>query len=83
MAQSPTQLDPFFHEGGDISTDPTWVTVFGFSPAATSFILRHFRQYGVILHHIADQNGGNWMHIHYKTKLSARKAFSKNGKVFL
>lgn len=25
---------------------------------------------------------GNWMHIHFQSKIQARKALSKNGKVF-
>jgi len=25
---------------------------------------------------------GNWLHIHYQSKLQAKKALSKNGKVF-
>ena len=43
MLQSPTQLDPFFQEGGEGGADPTWVTIFGFPTAAESFILRQFR----------------------------------------
>ena len=38
--QSPSQLDPFFQEGGEPSHDPTWITVFGFTSSATAFILK-------------------------------------------
>lgn len=79
---SPSQLDPFFQEGGEPSHDPTWITVFGFSSLATAFILKQFRQYGVILQHVTNQEGGNWIHIQYKTKIQARKALSKNGKIY-
>lgn len=75
--QSPTQLDPFFQEGGEVSVDPTWITVFGFPNAAESFILRQFRQYGIILQYDSQPNQSNWIHIQYKTKLQARKALSK------
>jgi len=78
---SPTQLDPFFQEGGEVSADPTWVTVFGFPTAAEAFILRQFRQYGVILQYVSQPSQANWIHIQYKTKLQARKALSKNGKI--
>lgn len=81
MLQSPSQLDPFFQEGGEVSMDPTWVTVFGFPNAAESFILRQFRQYGVILQFVSQHSQANWIHIQYKTKIQARKALSKNGKI--
>lgn len=48
-------------------TDNTWITVFGFPPSASSFILSQFSQYGTILHHHMPPNG-NWMHIKYQTK---------------
>jgi len=80
--QSPSQLDPFFQEGGEPNHDPTWITVFGFTSSATAFILKQFRQYGVILQHVTNQDGGNWVHIQYKTKIQARKALSKNGKIY-
>jgi len=79
---SPSQLDPFFQEGGEPNHDPAWITVFGFTSSATAFILKQFRQYGVILQHVINQEGGNWIHIQYKTKIQARKALSKNGKIY-
>lgn len=82
---SPAQIDPFYTQGenltADAQLDETWVTVFGFPPAAASYILQQFSQYGTVLEHrIA--TSGNWMHIHYETKLQAKKAIGKNGKVF-
>ncbi|XP_050729747.1 nucleoporin NUP35-like isoform X2 [Eriocheir sinensis] len=65
---------------GDILED-TWVTVFGFPPAAASYILTQFTQLGTITEH-HNPGSGNWMHLKYMTKLQARKALSKNGKVF-
>lgn len=79
-----------------------------FPPAAASYILLQFAQYGNILRHtvrctdlavvntdtcqgcggINRTSGwqmaspGNWMHLQYQSKLQARKALSKDGKVF-
>ncbi|XP_026861537.1 nucleoporin NUP35 isoform X1 [Electrophorus electricus] len=82
---SPAQVDPFFTQGDALSSDDqldeTWVTVFGFPPASASYMLLQFAQYGNILKHVMS-NAGNWMHIQYQSKLQARKALSKDGKVF-
>ncbi|KAG9271748.1 nucleoporin NUP35 [Astyanax mexicanus] len=82
---SPAQVDPFFTQGDALSSedqlDETWVTVFGFPPASASYILLQFAQYGNILKHVMS-NAGNWMHIQYQSKLQARKALSKDGKIF-
>ncbi|XP_064635235.1 nucleoporin NUP35-like [Lineus longissimus] len=82
---SPTQIDPFYTQGESIrpddELDETWVTIFGFPPAATSFILQQFSQYGNIIKHTI-ANDGNWMHLHFQSKIQAKKALSKNGKVF-
>ena len=34
----------------------------------------------ITLHQVSTE--GNWLHIHYQSKLQAKKALSKNGKVF-
>lgn len=60
--------------------DECWVTVFGFPPAASSFILKQFSQYGNITRSVTSK--GNWIHIQYQSKLQAKKALSKNGKVY-
>ncbi|CAG5133465.1 unnamed protein product [Candidula unifasciata] len=81
---SPAQTDPFFTQENLKSTDvldETWVTVFGFPPGATSFILQQFSQYGTILKYVIPSEC-NWMHIHYLSKLQAKKAISKDGKIF-
>ncbi|KAJ3592391.1 hypothetical protein NHX12_007518 [Muraenolepis orangiensis] len=82
---SPAQVDPFYSQGEALSSedqlDQTWVTVFGFPPASASYILLQFSQYGNILHHTMS-SPGNWMHLQYQSKLQARKALSKDGKVF-
>jgi nuclear pore complex protein Nup53 len=57
------------------------VTIFGFPPSAASFILSQFSHYGSILEKRMPAKG-NWMHVHYQTKLECRKALSNNGKVF-
>ncbi|XP_068723221.1 nucleoporin NUP35-like isoform X2 [Montipora capricornis] len=81
---SPTQIDPFYTQGAAISSDDIldecWVTVFGFPPAASSFILKQFSQYGNIIRSVTSK--GNWIHIQYQSKLQAKKALSKNGKVY-
>lgn len=61
--------------------EDSWVTVFGFPPAAASFVLTQFTQLGTIVEH-HNPGSGNWMHLKFQTKLQARKALSKNGKVF-
>ncbi|XP_078451511.1 nucleoporin NUP35 [Lampetra fluviatilis] len=82
---SPAQLDPFYTQGESLvssdTLDHTWVTVFGFPPASASYILMQFAQYGNILKHVMSSSG-NWMHIQYQSTLQARKALSKDGKVF-
>uniref|UniRef100_A0A8C3JH32 Nucleoporin NUP35 n=1 Tax=Calidris pygmaea TaxID=425635 RepID=A0A8C3JH32_9CHAR len=78
-------LDPFYTQGDSLTSedqlDGRWVTVYGFNQASASYILHHFSQYGKILKHVMS-NTGNWMHICYQTKLQARKALSKDGKIF-
>ncbi|XP_022091745.1 nucleoporin NUP53-like isoform X2 [Acanthaster planci] len=82
---SPAQIDPFYTQGElitpDEHLDETWVTIFGFPPAATSYIIQQFSQYGSIVKHVIASNG-NWLHMQYSSKLQAKKALSKNGKVF-
>nr|XP_033802472.1 nucleoporin NUP35 isoform X2 [Geotrypetes seraphini] len=82
---SPTQLSPFYTQSDSLTLedqlDDTWVTVFGFPQAAASYILLQFAQFGNILKHVMS-NTGNWMHIQYQSKLQARKALSKDGRVF-
>ncbi|KAM3607724.1 uncharacterized protein V6R79_012638 [Siganus canaliculatus] len=82
---SPAQVDPFYSQGESLSSDDqldqTWVTVFGFPPASASYILLQFAQYGNIMKHTM-ASPGNWMHLQYQSRLQARKALSKDGKVF-
>ncbi|KAK3726984.1 hypothetical protein QZH41_014718, partial [Actinostola sp. cb2023] len=82
---SPAQVDPFYTQGESLSSTDVlhdcWVTVFGFPPAASSYILEQFSQYGNIMRHEVMTNR-NWMHIQYQSKLQAKKALSKHGKVF-
>ncbi|XP_041467160.1 nucleoporin NUP35-like [Lytechinus variegatus] len=82
---SPPQVDPFYTQGESIlpedELDDTWITIFGFQSAATSYILQQFSQYGNIVSHVV-ASSGNWMHVQYSSRIQARKALSKNGKVF-
>lgn len=85
LCLSPAQIDPFYSQGESLSSedqlDQTWITVFGFPPASASYILLQFAQYGNILKHTM-ASPGNWMHLQYQSRLQARKALSKDGKVF-
>ncbi|XP_061579255.1 nucleoporin NUP35 [Cololabis saira] len=85
LCLSPAQVDPFYSQGesllSDDQLDQTWVTVFGFPPASASYILLQFAQYGNILKHKM-ASPGNWMHLQYQSRLQARKALSKDGKVY-
>ncbi|XP_074001336.1 nucleoporin NUP35-like [Numenius arquata] len=85
MTLSPAQLDPFYTQGDSLTSedqlDGRWVTVYGFTQASASYILVQFSQYGNILKHVMS-NTGNWMHICYQSKLQARKALSKDGRIF-
>jgi hypothetical protein len=58
-----------------------WITVFGFPSTHSSIILSYFHNFGQILRVKHSENGGNWIHILYTTKLQAEKALGKNGKI--
>eukprot|EP00262_Sarcandra_glabra_P001892 TRINITY_DN12071_c0_g1_i1.p1 TRINITY_DN12071_c0_g1~~TRINITY_DN12071_c0_g1_i1.p1 ORF type:complete len:332 (-),score=41.21 TRINITY_DN12071_c0_g1_i1:211-1206(-) len=56
-----------------------WVTVYGFSPGDTNFVLREFEKCGVILKHVPGPRDANWMHILYQNQCDAQKALRQNG----
>ncbi|OVA08550.1 RNA-recognition motif (RRM) Nup35-type domain [Macleaya cordata] len=56
-----------------------WVTVYGFSPGDTNYVLREFEKCGVVLKHVPGPGNANWMHILYQNQSDAQKALSKNG----
>ncbi|KAI4329218.1 hypothetical protein L6164_021505 [Bauhinia variegata] len=56
-----------------------WVTVYGFSPGDTNFVLREFEKCGQILKHVPGPRDANWMHILYQNRSDALKALNKNG----
>lgn len=58
-----------------------WITVFGFPSGHSSVILSYFHNFGQILRVKHSENGGNWIHLLYTTKLQAEKALGKNGKI--
>jgi len=62
-------------EGGD-----SWVTVWGFPPAAASFVIEQFSGCGAVLQHVMPPNS-NWMHLRFQTRMQASKALSKSGTV--
>ncbi|KAL3528710.1 hypothetical protein ACH5RR_008032 [Cinchona calisaya] len=55
------------------------VTVYGFSPVDTNFVLREFEKCGVILKHVPGPRDANWMHILYQNRADAYKALKKDG----
>lgn len=73
--------EPSFNATAPLEGDEFWVTIFGFPPAAASYILQQFSQFGNIMKHVIAPNG-NWMHLQYQSKIQAQKALSKNGRVF-
>ncbi|GAB2228073.1 hypothetical protein Droror1_Dr00009903 [Drosera rotundifolia] len=64
--------------GGGVDEEE-WVTVYGFLPADTNFVLREFEKCGVILKHVPGPRNANWMHILYQNRSDAQRALSKNG----
>lgn len=54
--------------GGSGAEDSTWVTVFGFPPAAASYILTQFTQLGTVTRH-HNPGSGNWMHLKYQVDI--------------
>ncbi|XP_066993561.1 nucleoporin NUP35 [Anabrus simplex] len=63
------------------SSDDTWVTVFGFPPSSTSFIVSQFTRYGTIIDKRIPSKG-NWIHLRFKTPMEARTALKSNGRVY-
>ncbi|XP_071548599.1 nucleoporin NUP35-like isoform X2 [Panulirus ornatus] len=59
------------------SLEDTWVTVFGFPPAAASYILTQFTQLGTITEH-HNPGSGNWMHLKYQTITGDKENMSAN-----
>ena len=53
---SPNQIDPFYTYGDSIKIDDklddTWITLFGFTQSATSYVLQEFSIYGQIIRHV-------------------------------
>jgi hypothetical protein len=68
-------------ENSDNEQMDRWVTVFGFPASHSSIILSYFHNFGQILRVKHPENGGNWIHLHYQSRLQAEKALGKNGKI--
>jgi len=62
------------------SNDFRQVTIFGFTPKLTSYLLSQFATCGDIQEY-AIVSTGNWINVTYKTLDGAMAALSKNGKV--
>lgn len=58
-----------------------WITVYGFSPAATSMILTHFAQCGTILEKVFPPQSGNWVHIRFASSLECEKALNYHERI--
>lgn len=68
---SPTQLRPSNY----------WITVYGFSPAATPMILSHFSQCGTILEKVFPSHSGNWVHLRFASTLECDKALNYHERI--
>ncbi|KAL7742995.1 hypothetical protein ACLKA6_011360 [Drosophila palustris] len=58
-----------------------WVTIFGFSPGASSMILQHFTMCGTIVDVVHAPLNGNWMHVRFASRIESDKALNYNLKV--
>jgi len=73
----PQEDHPEHYEESDAGT---WVTIFGFPPSAASYILTQAGMWGHILEHKIPSQG-NWMHLKFASRLQARKALARNGRL--
>ena len=64
----------------DSSDVGTWVTVFGFPPSAASYVLTQAAMWGHVLEHRTPAQG-NWMHLKFASRLQARKALARSGRL--
>ncbi|KAH8300872.1 hypothetical protein KR044_000816 [Drosophila immigrans] len=55
-----------------------WVTIFGFSPGASSMILQHFTMCGTIVDVVHAPQSGNWMHVRFASRIESDKALNYN-----
>ncbi|EDW00343.1 nucleoporin Nup35 [Drosophila grimshawi] len=58
-----------------------WVTIFGFSPGASSMILHHFAMCGTIEDVVNAPQNGNWMHVRFGSRIECGKALNYNQKI--
>ncbi|KAI8034596.1 nucleoporin Nup35 [Drosophila gunungcola] len=58
-----------------------WVTIFGFSPGASSMVLQHFTLCGIIVDVVHAPQNGNWMHVRFSSRIESDKALNYNHKV--
>lgn len=65
------------------SSRPTkhWITVYGFSSAATSMVLTHFSQCGTILEKVFPPQSGNWVHLRFASSLECEKALNYHERI--
>ncbi|KAH8395187.1 hypothetical protein KR222_006723 [Zaprionus bogoriensis] len=62
-------------------SDDFWVTIFGFSPGASSMILQHFTMCGTIVNVVHAPQNGNWMHVRFASRIESDKALNYNLKI--
>ncbi|XP_068154768.1 nucleoporin Nup35 [Drosophila tropicalis] len=58
-----------------------WVTIYGYSPGASSMILQHFTVCGTIAEVQHAPQNGNWMHVRFSSRIESDKALNYNQKV--
>ncbi|XP_017074267.1 nucleoporin Nup35 [Drosophila eugracilis] len=66
---------------GNPSRNDFWVTIFGFSPGASSMVLQHFTLCGTIVDVIHAPQNGNWMHVRFSSRIESDKALNYNHKI--
>lgn len=83
LADSPLLGDPIRQQQFQQSTPSpaSSVIVFGLPPTLLSPLLEHFSQFGHVLAHVLDPNGGNWVTLTYASELEAARALARNGEV--
>ncbi|XP_016966991.1 nucleoporin Nup35 [Drosophila biarmipes] len=58
-----------------------WVTIFGFSPGASSMVLQHFTLCGTIVDVVHAPQNGNWVHVRFSSRIESDKALNYNHKI--
>ncbi|XP_017015611.1 nucleoporin Nup35 [Drosophila takahashii] len=72
---------PVSNGNGNSRLADFWVTIFGFSPGASSMVLQHFTLCGTIVDVVHAPQNGNWMHVRFSSRIESDKALNYNHKI--